>query len=319
MGCLANSENMWEIRRSKAEDACAGVAIPIFIRNMQYHLTTADVYADGAIHVWEFVDLSLFDEKLRKGWVWPAPPEGGRISIFNLGFSDCVDGNWQHTPQSIRSEVHKALKSLNPDLKGLIDMHGSNVEQTGKVRTMKMGGGLSRPPIKRSNEGSIDFGKEKIPVFVAEGTQFRLEPLFVFADGSLRIGAHEPFVNLEYVKDAFLTGRLTTQVPDASRITIEGLGSFTTARGMWNVKPEERLREIENTANQLKGEQDPIVICRAAFAAFHKDPILENRAALKIAYEAVPEHLRCYCGDMDSKDSLIRRALQNDDNEAADS
>jgi hypothetical protein len=184
---------------------------------------------------------------------------------------------------------------------------------------MKMGGGLSRPPIKRSNEGSIDFGKEKIPVFVAEGTQFRLEPLFVFADGSLRIGAHEPFVNLEYVKDAFLTGRLTTQVPDASRITIEGLGSFTTARGMWNVKPEERIREIESTSNQLKGEQDPIVICRAAFAAFHKDPIPGNRAALKIAYEAVPEHLRCYCGDMDSKDFLIRRALQNDDNEAANS
>jgi hypothetical protein len=38
-------------------------------------------------------------------------------------------------------------------------------------------------------------------------------------------------------------------------------------------------------------------------------PSEEKREALRKAYEAVPEHLRMYCGDMDSKDEPIRRIL----------
>jgi hypothetical protein len=286
---------------------CGGLAIPIFIRNMQYHLTTAEVYADGAISVWGFVDLELFDEKLRKGWVWPAPPNGERISIFNLGLSDCVEGDWQQTPQSIRSKVHAALKELNPELMGLLDMQGSNSEYKSKIRTLEMEAVLPSPT-KRSEQGMVVIGKE-VPVFVADVDRFRLEHLFIFADGVLRIGAQGSFVDLESIKRDFVSGQLTTKVPDGTRIAIEGLGSFTTARGSWAVPPRERVREIESIISQYKGEPNPIDMCRVAYRAYEKDPSPGNRSALKNAYETVPEHLRIYCGDMDTKDHAIRRAL----------
>jgi hypothetical protein len=43
--------------------------------------------------------------------------------------------------------------------------------------------------------------------------------------------------------------------------------------------------------------------------AYNDNPGQEQRERLRLAYEAVPEHLRMYCGDMDSKDGPIRRIL----------
>jgi hypothetical protein len=49
--------------------------------------------------------------------------------------------------------------------------------------------------------------------------------------------------------------------------------------------------------------------CMDRWRAFERDPSDENRELLRAAYLAVPKHLRIYCGDLDSKDYPIRRAL----------
>ena len=46
-----------------------GFSIPGIIHNMQYHFTDLQGYSDGLISCWEMVDLSMFKDKLNKGWV----------------------------------------------------------------------------------------------------------------------------------------------------------------------------------------------------------------------------------------------------------
>ena len=42
---------------------------------------------------------------------------------------------------------------------------------------------------------------------------------------------------------------------------------------------------------------------------YESDSSEANRKRLRDTYEAVPEHLRMYCGDMDSRDGPIKRIL----------
>ena len=59
----------------------------------------------------------------------------------------------------------------------------------------------------------------------------------------------------------------------------------------------------------LRGEPGSRRRCLEHFELYKANPGVEQREALRRAYEAVPEHFRMYCGDMDSKDWPIRRVL----------
>jgi hypothetical protein len=84
------------------------------------------------------------------------------------------------------------------------------------------------------------------------------------------------------------------------------------------VAPVERVREARDELELLRGGEGSHARCRAAFNAYEReadrpepDPVAvaAARERLRAAYEAIPEHLRAYVGDMDSKDWPIRRAL----------
>src|SRR5256885_13674011 len=88
----------WNIVRTKPVGRTYGRAIPAFIHNGAYHFTTIDVYADGAISCWGFLDRALFAAKLRTGWVEICPPitqvQRDSISIFNLGRAISAHVEW---------------------------------------------------------------------------------------------------------------------------------------------------------------------------------------------------------------------------------
>lgn len=298
---------MWLIRRTKPIGTFSGYAIPVFIRNWDYHLTTVDVYGDGAIDAWGFLDRDLFDVKLKKGWVWPQPPNGGRLSIFNLGCCTARDSCWTHTPTSFRACVHNTIKKLNPTLKDLLDMHGSDVELRGKVRHAKLGCGDKRP-CHIGADGAVVLGKE-VPAFQMINGVALLTQVFVFSDGLARIGSHCDLVPIEEVYRRFYDGRITTSVANGMRVEIQDLGSFICERGSWFVEPPERVRELRGILDELNGRPALIRQCVSSHGNYLKDPSAQNLAALRCAYEAVPKHLRTFCGDMDSKDHPIRRIL----------
>src|SRR5689334_23126030 len=134
----------WDIVRTKPIAKTYGRAIPAFIHNGPYHFTTIDVYADGSIDCWGFLDRALFAAKLRTGWVELRAPAaqspGNSISIFNLGGAVPAQVDWTSSIAELHQLVEATIRELNPSMAGLIDMQGSATESLGgKARVAKMG------------------------------------------------------------------------------------------------------------------------------------------------------------------------------------
>lgn len=89
-----------------------GFSIPGIIHNMQYHFTDLQVYSVGLISCWEMVDLSMFKDKLNKGWVVTSILGGEAISIFSLGHWNLEQGEWQHTKETLFDSVYSLVKQL---------------------------------------------------------------------------------------------------------------------------------------------------------------------------------------------------------------
>ncbi|MGP4024469.1 NADAR family protein [Actinomadura sp. 3N407] len=90
-----------------------GVARPIFIHNMSYHLTNLLVFADGAIHCWEWVDLDGLRGKLDSGWVVTEVPEGGEVSAFELGRWKVAEPMFGLTAEMLLGEVADDIEKLD--------------------------------------------------------------------------------------------------------------------------------------------------------------------------------------------------------------
>lgn len=297
----------WEIVRTKPEGRTHGLAMPAFIHNMQYHYAPLAVYEDGLIDCWGLVDLDIFLRKLKKGWVVTAAPVGAQVSFHNLGWAIIRACNWQYTAADLLKRVEAGVDLLNPSRTGLINMNGEETEMRGKVRYSKFGFAKGKP--YRVDADGNEVPADSIAVLLHAGSEFQLTPWFVYADGSSRVGITGTLSSVNEVATRLNGGDLCTSVPDGARITIEGLGWFESQSSGWHVKPEERVREAQDLVAILKGEQGSMRKCMNSFREYQTDPSPENRDQLRLAYEAVPEHLRHYCGNMDSKDGPIRRIL----------
>ncbi len=287
----------WRIVRTRPPPRTCGKALPAFIHNGSYFLATVDVYADGAINCWGFVDLPLFRDKLARGWVVPRAEVGGTLRIHNLGQARVAAAEWDLTPADIEGQVMDALRELNPTMEGLLDMQGTDTEVRNGLRYAKMGLGDEKP-YRICLAGDETLGAE-LPVLEVGANGYRLRRWFIYADGQSQLGYASELLPLEAVARMFEEGRLTLSVPAGSWVTLEGLGRFQACEGFWFIKPAERIREATGLLDELNGGPGAIRSCIDAHRAYQADPGQERRAALRRAYEAVPEHLRLYCGDMD--------------------
>ena len=302
---------MWNITRTKPNGEHVGKAVPVFINNLRQHYATIKAYADGAVDVWGFLDLDLFDRKLQTGWVSTAPPVGSRLSIFNLGVATVSKGDWRRSLNEVRDVVWSVVREFDPLLTNVIDMEGSDTRLEGKVRYAKLG--LSDDcPYRIDENGNKILGKE-IPLFECDGRDSVLKQWFIYSDGTSRVGFDGELTSLGFVYGQIDNGSLTTCVNDAGWIEIPTLGKFIPTDGHWGVSAEQRIVEAKDIMSTLQGGEGAIQLCIAAHGQYEKSPNSENKKALKDAYDAVPDHLKMYCGDMDSKDWPIRRILYPDD------
>ncbi len=133
-----------------------------------------------------------------------------------------------------------------------------------------------------------------------------LTDLFVYADGLVDCWG---LCSLADFEAKVASGWVATRVPDGVRVSNIELGSFEVCRV--DLLPGELLvaavrDEIERLAERPTSSDR----CRAAFRAVLENPRDENlRMELREAYFAVPEHLRVFLGDMDTKDSAIRTLM----------
>lgn len=305
--------NGWRIVRTAPPGRIFGKAIPAFIHNLSYHLTALDVYADGAINCWGFVDLPLFHDKIVQGWVVPGAEVGGTISIHNLGQSRVEAAEWDRSPADFELDVTDLVRELNPTLEGLLDMQGTDTEVRNGARYAKMGIGDGKP--FRSTLSGGDVAGAELPVLEVVADGYRLRHWLIYVDGLSQLGYGNELMPLEAVARMFADGRLTLSVPEGTWVTLDGLGRFQAGEGHWYIDPNERVREANDLLDELNGGPGACRRCIDAHEAYEAEPSEERRETLRRAYEAVPEHLRMYCGDMDSKDGPIRRILFGDEGE----
>src|SRR2546425_394844 len=97
----------------------SGQEFPGIIHNGSYFLTELQVFADGLINCWEMVDLPMFKEKLRRGWVVTSIPDGSELSIHGIGSVAVTSVAWVHTPKSLVKFVQDIVKTLNPSRREL--------------------------------------------------------------------------------------------------------------------------------------------------------------------------------------------------------
>jgi len=298
----------WPIVRSKPIGKTYGRSISLFINNMQCHLTTVDVYEDGSIDCWGFVDRALFETKLDARWVVSGPAKDQPLSVFHFDAARISDGKWFQTRPSIVDEVDATIRSLNPGMEGLIDMQGADFELRGKVRTAKMG--LSHKKAYRiADSTGEEILADNVPVLRFTNRGLELTRLFVFADGLLQIGPDGNLFPLEELPSRYAEGEISNQASAGSLIQLPGLGQFRPTGLFGRISVHDRIGEIHDMLNKLNGESGVVRRCAQLFEEYMREPTSQTKDALRAAYEAVPEHLRTYCGDMNTRDTAIRKVL----------
>jgi hypothetical protein len=93
-------------------DRVEGTWRPIFIRNGGYHLTDLFIYADGAIHCWEWVDLDGLRRKIEEGWVATRLEPGGRASAHHLATWRFEDPHLWISAEELIGEVADEIDRL---------------------------------------------------------------------------------------------------------------------------------------------------------------------------------------------------------------
>lgn len=298
---------MAEVVRTKPIGRTRGVAFPAFIHNVQYHYIDISVYSDGLIHCWGCVDVGVFRQKIREGWVVAQVPTGAPVSIHNLGWAIVGDFDWHYASGDFVKRAEEIIKVLNPRCTGLVNMNGEELEGHNGRRYRKFEWANGKP--YRLDPEQNEVLGDSMPVFATVGSEIFLCDWFVYADGSNRIGSSSVVPSIDEIEKMFDDGELSTSVPSGAWINIEGIGRFQPERCSWGVRPRERVREALDKITILQGGIGSIRKCLDHFDDYKKTPSVEKRELLRHAYESIPEHRRCYCGDMDSQDWPIRRIL----------
>ena len=142
------------------------------------------------------------------------------------------------------------------------------------------------------------------PVFIRNGRDYYLTDLQIYADGSIWCWE---WVDLAGLKAKLASGWVATSFEAGARASAHHLGSWRFAEPQSGMKPEWLLGEVADEIDKLNGRPDSTGRCLLALDQYLGSRTEEDRAALRAAYEAIPEHLRHYAlGDMDSKDWPLR-------------
>jgi hypothetical protein len=290
-----------------------GFTFPGIIHNGGYYFTDLEVFADGLVNCWEMVDFPLFKAKLRKGWVVTSIPDGAVLGIHGIGDVEVAEPEWAHTPDSLVAFVKDMVKALNPRLENLYDCHGRDTEVINGIRYAAVNTDNPRPwktdePITPLVSGL--FG-HSLRHFQVHNNALHLVTIQLFNDDSALIFGRTERQTLnfdELMKQ--LENRDLFRFPEPGEsVVIDGLVNFKAGNWEYCVEPNQLMAEFHDLHNRAQGKPGAIEECMKAFQQYSTEPTAKTLKTLREKYEAVPEHLRMYCGDMDVKDIPIRMAL----------
>ncbi|QDV53189.1 DUF7639 domain-containing protein [Gimesia fumaroli] len=108
----------------------------------------------------------------------------------------------------------------------------------------------------------------------------------------------------------FEKGKITASPPEEGVLNIPDLMWAEFSNALFQDHNEDFLLEIQDELSMLQGKPGAVELCKQAFCIYQKEPTPDKKQALRVAYDNVPEHLRCWLGSFDIKDSEIRDALK---------
>lgn len=292
-----------------------GFSIPAIIHNSSYFFVDLIVYEDGTVECWELTDLSLFRKKLDQGWVKLSIPNGKSISIHGLGSWKIDEGSWHFDKESFYEYVVSIIKKLNPKSQNFYKIYERKVNG---VMIMESGRGKIYEEQKRFAQDVFPprINGESFDLFFKQNNKYFLVNLIVFGDNKIQVHRLPEIIELDFqeIQKQVEAGNLLTEIPESSVVEIYGLGSFKTLSSDYPcAKIEDKLLEIRDLIEKLNNRPDSIEICRQLFEEYIKNPTVEVKEKLKIAYENIPEHMRAYIGDMDVKDTAVRMIIYGED------
>lgn len=283
-----------------------GVKTPGIIHNGGYHFTCFDVYENGRVNDWNFEDFEHFINDVQSEWVVTSIPDGEEISCFHLGAWKISDSQWYFTPETYIDYIKSLVLELNPSW---VNIH---TYQEKKVNGITIGESGTGTLYKIDTENVDKYFPKKVVgedhslFYVLDGNYY-LVRLLLFKDKSILIHgcAEEKLLNLDDLHELIKNGIVCSAPPLGVKVIIENLGEFTIVEEGYSNDIEEIFAELEDNYRKLNGEKSLNELCLEIFEVYKVNPSEELKAELKIAYERVPEHLRMYLGDMDTKDGEI--------------
>jgi hypothetical protein len=140
--------------------------------------------------------------------------------------------------------------------------------------------------------------------FVCNAGRYHLTDLFIYADGLVDCWG---LVTLDEFEEKLASGWVATELPDGAEASAHRVGAWKFAEPRAALTADMLLGEVLDVVDQLNRRPDSTARCLAALVVFLDQPDEANRAALRAAYNAIPEHKRAYAlGDMDRKDWPLR-------------
>jgi hypothetical protein len=287
-----------------------GYSIPGIIHNGGYYFVNLSVYEDGRVECWNFEDFEHFKADVRRGWVALGVPEGDSISVFSLGSWQVTNGDWLFDRESFIAYVESLIQQLNPKMENIFRYSPKYVNG---VQFGESGKGSIYKEEQHGNHGFFHrkvIG-EPLNLFLREEGAFHLVEIRIFSDESIQLKRMEYPVELTFaeLQTWVAEGRIVSEIPSPSRVHIHGLGSFTATSTHGSVHIHDKILEIKDIIRKLRGEPSTIELCVKAYEQYLKQPNMENRDKLRIAYETIPTHERMFVGDMDIKDHAVRMVI----------
>ncbi len=305
-----------EITKITRTEVIEGFSVPGIIHNMQYHFTSLQVYSDGLISCWEMVDLTMFKEKLNKGWIVTSIPEGEAISIFSLGNWYIEQGEWEHSKETLYDFVYSLIKQLNPTLENFHNYNGSNSKIVGKANVAKHFIPNAKPYYYEDPNSffPLKINGEKFHFFFRnDDSKTYLVELSIYKSGHVEITnlPVKKILKFDELNNYVDLGLITTELKVGETVVILNLGSFKIKSGN-GVDIKHKINELADKLRELNGKENSIAKCARIFEEYKVRPSMKLKDELREAYEAVPEHQRIFVGTMDTKDYEVRQVIYGD-------
>jgi len=146
-----------------------------------------------------------------------------------------------------------------------------------------------------------------LQAFIKNGDHFFATEIKVYQDSMIDCWGLE---TVEGFKEKVRQGWVRTSLPDGALVSMMVSSiNFTVSHVSGGVKPAEFIKEVLDEIEELNGRPTSLNRCRAALETYKKNKSEKHKELVAATYEAVPEHNRCFLGDMDTGDFEYRRIL----------